>query len=114
MPTGELLDTAINELRAIARSLHPMQLEKLGLAKAIKYLLDQVDRETAIFVSSEIEDLGGTLEKSKELQIYRIFQESLNNILKHAEASAIQVSLVKLKNKVVMTISDNGKGFDFS
>lgn len=114
LPTGELLDTAINELRAIARSLHPMQLEKLGLAKAIKYLLDQVDRETAIFVSSEIEDLGGTLEKSKELQIYRIFQESLNNILKHAEASAIQVSLVKLKNKVVMTISDNGKGFDFS
>lgn len=114
LPTGELLDTAINELRAIARSLHPMQLEKLGLAKAIKRLLDQVDKETEIFVSSEIDELENSLDKTKELQIYRIFQESMNNILKHADASAIQVSLKHSKTKIELIVSDNGKGFDFS
>lgn len=114
IPTGELLDTAISELRSIARSLHPMQLEKLGLEKAIQILLDQVDRETELFVSSELEDLGKILTKEKELNIYRIFQESLNNVLKHAEASAMKVSLTKEGNSITLSISDNGKGFDFS
>jgi signal transduction histidine kinase len=114
IPTGELLDTAISELRSIARSLHPMQLEKLGLEKAIKMLLDQVDQETDLFVSSELEDLGKILTKEKELHIYRIFQESLNNILKHAEASAMKVYLTKKGNSITLSVSDNGKGFDFS
>lgn len=114
IPTGELLDTAISELRSIARSLHPMQLEKLGLQKAIEILLDQVDRETDLFVSSELENIGNSLSKEKELNIYRIFQESLNNIIKHADASAMKVSLTKEKNSISLSISDNGKGFDFS
>lgn len=112
--TGELLDTAISDLRSIARSLHPMQLEKLGLEKAIQILLDQVDRETELFVSAELEDLGKILTKEKELHLYRIFQESLNNILKHAEASAMKVSLTRDGNSITLSISDNGRGFDFS
>ncbi len=112
--TGELLDTAINELRAIARSLHPMQLEKLGLSKATEYLLDQLDRETEIFVSSEIEDLKEVLKKEEELQLYRILQESINNVLKHSEANALRVALKKIEIGVELKIEDNGKGFDFS
>lgn len=112
--TGELLDTAISELRAIARSLHPMQLEKLGLSKAATHLLDQIDNETDIFVSSEIEDLNGVLSKEKELQLYRILQESINNVLKHSEASALRVIFRKTSVGVEMKIEDNGKGFDFS
>jgi len=114
LPTGELLDTAITELRNIARSLHPMQLEKLGLEKAIQILLNQVDQETDLFVTSEISDLGKIFTKEKELHIYRIFQESLNNILKHAEASALKVTMKKKNGSVTLSISDNGKGFDFS
>ena len=114
MPTAELLDTAISELRNITRSLHPMQLEKLGLEKAIQILLDQVDQETDLFVSSEISDLGKILDKEKELHIYRIFQETLNNVLKHAEATAMKVTLSRDENKIYLSVTDNGKGFDFS
>jgi signal transduction histidine kinase len=112
--TGELLDTAISELRAIARSLHPMQLEKLGLSKAAEHLLDQIDRETDIFVSTEIEELKGILRKEEELQLYRILQESINNVLKHSQASALRVMFNKVEKRVELRIEDNGKGFDFS
>ncbi|WP_158527877.1 tetratricopeptide repeat-containing sensor histidine kinase [Algoriphagus ratkowskyi] len=112
--TGELLDTAISELRSIARSLHPMQLEKLGLSKAAQHLLDQIDRETDIFVSTEIEELKAILNKEEELQLYRILQESINNVLKHSEASALRVSFTRIEKGVKLQIEDNGKGFDFS
>ncbi|WP_297338503.1 sensor histidine kinase [Algoriphagus sp.] len=111
---GEMLDTAISELRAIARSLHPMQLEKLGLAQALEQMLDQIDRETDLFVSSEIEDVTEVLGKEKELQLYRIAQESINNILKHAQADALRLTLRKESNHIFMSIEDNGIGFDFS
>jgi len=111
---GEMLDTAISELRSIARSLHPMQLEKLGLSKAASHLLDQIDNETEIFVTSEIEDLKGVLTKESELHLYRILQESINNVLKHSEASALRVTFQKIKQRVELKIEDNGKGFDFS
>ncbi|WP_296703032.1 sensor histidine kinase [Algoriphagus sp.] len=111
---GEMLDTAISELRAIARSLHPMQLEKLGLSKAAEHLLEQIDTETDIFVSSEIEDLKGIIDKKSELQLYRILQESINNVLKHSEASALRVTFQKIGQRVELKIEDNGKGFDFS
>jgi signal transduction histidine kinase len=112
--TGDLLDTAISELRTIARSLHPMQLEKLGLAKAAEQLLGQIDRETDLFVSSEIDPIQGLLNKDQELHLYRILQECLNNILKHAKATAIRVGLQKNGNSVRLEIEDNGQGFDFS
>lgn len=112
--TGQLLDTAISELRAIARSLHPMQLEKLGLSKATEQLLDQIDRETDLFVSSEIDEIKGKLTKQQELHLYRILQECLNNVLKHAQASAIRVSLTQGEKEVSLAIEDNGRGFDFS
>lgn len=111
---GEMLDTAISELRSIARSLHPMQLEKLGLSKALEQMLDQIDQETEIFVSSEIEDITSALPKEKELQLYRITQEAINNVLKHSEADALRVLLKKETNQVILSIEDNGKGFDFS
>ena len=112
--TGELLDTAISELRSIARSLHPMQLEKLGFSKAAEHLLDQIDQETNIFVSSEIEEIKGVLKKEEELQLYRILQESINNVLKHSEASALRVMFARIEKGVELKIQDNGLGFDFS
>ncbi|WP_111669297.1 ATP-binding protein [Algoriphagus litoralis] len=112
--TGQMLDSAISELRAIARSLHPMQLEKLGISKATEQLLEQIDKETDLFVSSEIDDIKGKLNKEHELHLYRILQECLNNILKHAEAAAIRVILRETDKKISLIIEDNGKGFDFS
>ncbi|MHA7129706.1 tetratricopeptide repeat-containing sensor histidine kinase [Algoriphagus namhaensis] len=112
--TGELLDTAINELRSIARSLHPMQLEKLGLSKALEQILNQLDSETELFISSDIQELGEKLPQGTELQLYRIAQEVLNNVLKHSEAKALRFTLKSDDSQILMRIEDNGKGFDFS
>lgn len=112
--TGKLLDTTISELRSIARSLHPMQLEKLGFTKAAEHLLEQIDQETEFFVSYDIGNLESVLSKDIELQLYRILQESINNVLKHSDASALRVNFRKIEHAVELKIEDNGNGFDFS
>ena len=61
-----------------------------------------------------MDEVSGKLDKEKELHLYRILQECLNNILKHAQASAIKVSLEVDEAFVQLRIEDNGKGFDFS
>ncbi|MCH7397579.1 sensor histidine kinase [Belliella sp. DSM 107340] len=112
--TSTLLDNAIEELRGISRSLHPFQLEELGVSGAIQNLLNQIDEETAIFVSSEIDNIDNLFDKDQQLHIYRIVQESFNNIIKHAKASAVRVMLTKKEKEILLTIQDNGIGFDFS
>ncbi|MCH7413281.1 ATP-binding protein [Belliella sp. R4-6] len=112
--TSELLNHAIEELRGISRSLHPFQLEELGVTGAIQNLLDQIDSETDIFVSSELDDIDDLLDKDQQLHVYRIVQESFNNIIKHAQSSAVKVSMFKSNRKISLSIQDNGIGFDFS
>lgn len=109
-----LLNSAIEELRGISRSLHPFQLEELGLTKAIQNTLDHLDEETDIFVSSELDDVDHLLTKEDQLHIYRILQEVFNNIIKHAEASAVRVLLLLENKNISLSIEDNGVGFDFS
>ncbi|WP_293012324.1 ATP-binding protein [Mongoliibacter sp.] len=109
-----LLDSAIEELRGISRSLHPFQLEELGLTRAIKNTLENLDGETDIFISSEIDEVDSLFDKNEQLHVYRIVQEVFNNILKHAQASAVRVLMVLDNQMVNLSIEDNGIGFDFS
>ncbi len=112
--TKDIVDSAIEEVRSISRALHPFQLEELGITKAVENVIRQVDETTDIFVSSEIDTIDALFSQEKEVNIYRIVQESLNNIIKHAEAKAVRVDIIKKNRSVVMTIKDNGVGFDFS
>lgn len=109
-----LLNLAIEELRGISRSLHPFQLEELGLTNAIKNILDQIDEETDIFISSELDPIDDLFSIDQQLHIYRIVQETFNNILKHANASAVRVTIIRDKKMVHLSIEDNGVGFNFS
>lgn len=109
-----LLNLAIEELRGISRSLHPFQLEELGLTNAIRSVLDQIDEETDIFISSELDPIDDLFTMDQQLHIYRIVQETFNNILKHAKASAARVSIIRDEKMVHLSIEDNGVGFDFS
>ncbi|EPA00063.1 sensor histidine kinase [Indibacter alkaliphilus LW1] len=109
-----MLNSAIEELRGISRSLHPFQLEELGLTQALKNTLEHLDGETEIFISSEIDDVDHLFDKNEQLQVFRMVQEVFNNIIKHAQASAVRVLVVLEKNMVSLSIEDNGVGFDFS
>lgn len=107
----DLASDGMKEVRVISHALMPLVLEKKGLEQALLEIMDQINQTNKI---------GGTLSFSIpeklsseiELNIYRIIQESLNNIIKHAEATMASISLVLKKQQIEITISDNGKGFD--
>lgn len=112
--TKKMVNDTIEEVRGISRDLYPFQLHELGITKAIEYTLDQIDESSSLFLSSDIDNIDKLFSKEGEVNIYRIIQESLNNVLKHAQAEACKVTVKRYPKEVTITIKDNGKGFDFN
>jgi len=112
--TKKMVDYTIEEVRAISRDLHPFQLQELGITKAIEYTINLIDENTTLFISAEIDNIDDVFSKEDEINIYRIIQESLSNILKHAQAEAGKVSVKRFSNNILISVRDNGVGFDFS
>ena len=109
-----LAGNTLEELRSISRGLHPATLEKLGVTKAIETMINEVDANTNIFFTNEIENIDGDLNPDQALHLYRIIQEVLNNMVKHAEAKAASVSIIKKGATIEALIKDNGNGFEYS
>ena len=103
---------AISEVREIAYNLRPYLVDRLGLTKAISELLEKIEDSTGLEIDEELENIDDLFEKEAEISVYRIIQESLNNILKHAEATRARVSMIETERSVKIEITDNGKGFD--
>lgn len=106
------VDATIEEVRNISKDLYPNQLEKYGLAEAVETLGEKVAESSPLFVSSDLQGIEPLLSKDAMIHIYRIIQESLNNALKHAEASALRITAEQVKDNIQFLIQDNGKGFD--
>ena len=109
-----MVDAAIDEVRSISRDLHPFQLQEMGITKAIEFTINQIDENTSLFISSDIDNIDNVFSKEGEINIYRIVQESLSNVLKHAKAEASKVSVKRFANSIIISIRDNGIGFDFA
>lgn len=109
-----LAGNTLEELRSISRGLHPATIERLGVTAAITAMINEVDKNTNIFFTSEIENIDAMLSKDAALHMYRIIQEVLNNMVKHAEAKAAFITIEANENEIKATIKDNGKGFEFS
>lgn len=108
-----LASSTLDEVRTISRGLHPSNLERLGLTEAINALVYDINANTELFFTEDIDNIDNLLSKEKELHLYRIIQESLSNIVKHAEAKAVKMNVQKKANHIDILVSDNGKGFDF-
>lgn len=100
----------IDEVRNISRNLHPASLEAVGLEASIESLCEKIS-EIGLFTTCDI-DYQNKLSKSKELQLYRIIQEALNNTLKHGKAVAAKVILHTENNYLHLEVKDNGSGFN--
>lgn len=109
-----LADGTLAELRNISRGLHPSILEDLGLTAAIESMVNEVDANTSIFFTNDIENIDNALSKESSLHLYRIIQEVLNNMVKHANAKVASVVIDRREHTIVTEIKDNGSGFDIA
>lgn len=105
------IDFILEEVRSISRNISPTLFDKIGLKSSIEQLTERARNQHDFFISSEI-DYEGSLDTDKELQLYRIVQEAITNILKHAEAVAGKITISEDNKFVHVEIKDNGKGFD--
>lgn len=108
----EFTDNMIEEMRRISRDLSPTIVQDLKLCRAIKWMLHDFNQHTGIAISHTIIDIDALFDSRKQIIIYRIFQEALNNIRKHARADQIEVTICKQNHKVKIAIKDNGIGFN--
>ncbi len=108
---SESASQALDEVREITNNLRPQLLDRLGLTRAINSMLKQV--AGVIEITSEIDSIDNIFNESEEISVYRIVQESLNNVIKHSDASNAIVKIKRTESQILITIEDNGKGFDF-
>ncbi len=108
----DMLDTSIKELRRVAHNMMPEMLTKFGLDEALKEYCNTINTTNLLLVKYQSLGLDTRIEKSAEIIIYRIIQELLNNIMKHAAATEAIVQLVKEEERFSIIVEDNGKGFD--
>ncbi len=108
----DMLDTSIKELRRVAHNMMPEMLTKFGLDEALKEYCNTVNATGLISLKYQSLGMGIRLDSAREIIVYRIIQELLNNILKHAVASEALVQLIKENNRINIVVEDNGKGFD--
>jgi signal transduction histidine kinase len=110
--TRGLIDDCIQEIRSIIQNVRPPLLTDFGLAEALNDLCNKVQKTTGIQVSFNDETDKGRYEAETEVTLYRIVQELFGNTIKHANATAIQISLVAKNNALLLSFKDNGSGYD--
>jgi two-component system sensor histidine kinase UhpB len=108
----ELTSGALDSVRRMAMDLRPASLDDLGLLPAIHSYVEQFSHGTSIAVSVEAEGLQRRLPCDVELVLYRVFQEALTNVSKHASATTALVQVKRKGNEVTLVIEDDGDGFD--
>jgi two-component system, NarL family, sensor histidine kinase UhpB len=103
---------ALDEVRRISSELRPEMLEQLGLVSALTELTTTFDRVSGVRVERRFARALPRLAPESELAVYRIAQESLTNVARHAEATHVLVSLERSPDSLVLRVADDGRGFD--
>lgn len=109
---SELLDGAVDEVREISHNMSSGILSKFGLAAALQDLQLTLENSKQISVQLHVHHLDERLDLNIELNLYRIVQELVSNILKHANATEIIIQLNRYEAELLLTVEDNGIGFD--
>jgi len=111
---SSLLSQSLDEVREIAYNLRPYHLDRIGLTRTLEFVVGKVKSSMSIECRMEIENIDRLLSPEGELSLYRVIQESLNNIIKHSAATTMQFKLQRSDHQIRCEIHDNGRGFDAS
>lgn len=111
--TMELAQSTIDEIRDVIYNLRPVELSRGGLANSIRDLCKKLGDLSGIRINCEIAEEFPRWSEAEEVNLYRIVQECLTNIIKHSGATQADISLLKMNDSVLLiSIADNGSGFD--
>ena len=105
-----LTDNTINTVRRIASELRPVALDDLGLTAAIEWQARQFQERTGITVQCDCTLENFDLSREQSTAVFRIFQEALTNVLRHAQATRVNVQMMEEDRGFILTVSDNGRG----
>jgi len=108
----KMVTLTIDSVRQTSRDLRPTVLEDLGMVPALQYLVNELARQDTIDVSLEVEGTTEGLPPGMEVAIYRIVQEALSNLRRHAQASRARVEARFLADEIIVVVEDDGLGFD--
>ncbi len=109
-----LLSQSLEDVREIAYNLRPYHLDRIGLTRTIEYIIHKIKSSTNIECTTDFDNLDKMLSPDAEINLYRIVQESLNNVVKHSGATHLNFSIKRNAHDIQLVIRDNGKGFDSS
>jgi two-component system NarL family sensor kinase len=110
----DLVDDSVKEVRAVSHSMMPNALLKSGLVAAVREFINKLSTIEKLKIDLEITGLSERLEPSTETVLFRVLQEIVSNIIKHAQANKITIQIMKHENELTVMIEDNGAGFDTS
>jgi signal transduction histidine kinase/ligand-binding sensor domain-containing protein len=102
----------IEEVRKVAYGLRPYQLDRLGLKRALEALVEQTAESSAIAITAEIGEVDGAFATSDEINVYRIVQEGVANMIRYSKAGSGRVAVLPREREVEIRIEDDGMGFD--
>jgi signal transduction histidine kinase len=105
-----LTTTLIRSVKRIASELRPGVLDELGLVKSLKSEARELERQAGIRCRFETNVGNAKFDRSAAVAIFRIVQAALTNVAQHADASRALIALMKRKNSLILTVTDNGKG----
>jgi len=101
---------AIQETREISYNLRPFQLDRLGVTKAVEIAARTVSSASGISIECELDNIDDALPENLRINFYRIVQESLNNVMKHSQATKVKIQVIRDDERIVLTVHDNGVG----
>jgi len=100
------------DVHALSYRLHPSIVEDLGLSEALKAECEQMTRDDTLQLEMDICDMGNALSKDLALCLFRVAQESLRNVARHARATLVRITLRQRDDGIVLSVADDGVGFD--
>ncbi|PKV49960.1 histidine kinase [Aquimarina sp. MAR_2010_214] len=109
-----IIDNTIEEVRDMSLALHPYQFEQYGLVTSLRNLLDEFQENSKTVYIHDIDSESYDIDSTKEIFIYRMIQESLNNVEKHAQAEVCALRVTDNTQNILFQIKDNGVGFDLT
>jgi signal transduction histidine kinase len=112
--TSQYIDQIIDNIRRLSKDLSPSLLEDLGLSAALRWLIEDFARQQSIQASLGIGNIDHLFSQEAQTNLYRIFQEALTNISKHADATHVSFFVKKENNRIFFLMEDNGKGFNMN